>query len=55
MSSAAATTRNGASSGDLSLQEAADFDRIGEVRVKGFTESTEVFIARERSGARPPR
>jgi adenylate cyclase len=26
------------------------FDRIAEVRLKGFTESTEVFIARERDG-----
>ena len=31
------------------------FDRIAEVRLKGFTESTEVFIARERNGHRPPR
>jgi adenylate cyclase len=31
------------------------FDRIAEVRLKGFTESTEVFIARERTGSRPPR
>ncbi len=27
-----------------------EFDRIAEVRLKGFTESTEVFIARERNG-----
>jgi adenylate cyclase len=27
-----------------------EFDRIAEVRLKGFTESTEVFIARERDG-----
>jgi adenylate cyclase len=32
-----------------------EFDRIAEVRLEGFTESTELFIARERSGARPPR
>ncbi len=32
-----------------------EFDRIAEVRLKGFTESTEVFIARERNGSRPPR
>jgi adenylate cyclase len=36
-------------SGDL------EFDRIAEVRLKGFTESTEVFIARERNGSHPPR
>ena len=45
MSRAAATTRNGASSGDMSLQEAAGFDRIAEVRLKGFTEPTEIFLA----------
>jgi adenylate cyclase len=27
-----------------------EFDRIAEVRLKGFTESTEVFIARQRNG-----
>jgi adenylate cyclase len=27
-----------------------EFDRIAEIRLKGFTESTEVFIARERNG-----
>jgi adenylate cyclase len=27
-----------------------EFDRIAEVRLKGFSESTEVFIARERNG-----
>jgi adenylate cyclase len=32
-----------------------EFDRIAEVRLKGFTESTEVFIARARNGAHPPR
>jgi adenylate cyclase len=32
-----------------------EFDRIAEVRLKGFRESTEVFIARERNGSRPPR
>jgi adenylate cyclase len=26
-----------------------EFERIGEVRLKGFTESTEVFIARQRA------
>jgi adenylate cyclase len=31
------------------------FDRIAEVRLKGFSESTEVFIARGRNGAHPPR
>ena len=25
-----------------------EFERIGEVRLKGFTESTEIFIARQR-------
>ena len=30
-----------------------EFDRIAEVRLKGFTESTEVFIARG-TGSRPP-
>ena len=29
---------------------ALEFDRIAEVRLKGFTESTEVFIARDRNG-----
>jgi adenylate cyclase len=29
-----------------------EFDRIAQVRLKGFTESTEVFIARERNGSR---
>jgi adenylate cyclase len=32
-----------------------EFDRIAEVRLKGFTESTEVFIARQRNGSHPPR
>jgi adenylate cyclase len=32
-----------------------EFDRIADVRLKGFTESTEVFIARERNGSHPPR
>jgi adenylate cyclase len=32
-----------------------EFDRIAEVRLKGFTESTEVFIARERNGTQPAR
>jgi adenylate cyclase len=32
-----------------------EFDRIADVRLKGFTESTEVFIARERNGAGPAR
>ena len=32
-----------------------EFDRIAEVRLKGFTESTEVFIAREPSGPEPLR
>jgi adenylate cyclase len=32
-----------------------DFDRIAEVRLKGFTESTEVFIARHRNGSHPAR
>ncbi len=32
-----------------------EFDRIAEVRLKGFTESTEVFIARRRNGSRPQR
>jgi adenylate cyclase len=32
-----------------------EFDRIAEVRLKGFTESTEVFIARERNGSGPSR
>ncbi len=32
-----------------------DFDRIAEVRLKGFTQSTEVFIARARNGFDPPR
>ncbi|HSC04609.1 MAG TPA: adenylate cyclase regulatory domain-containing protein [Solirubrobacteraceae bacterium] len=27
-----------------------EFDRIAEIRLKGFTESTEVFIARQRNG-----
>ena len=27
-----------------------EFDRVAEVRLKGFTESTEVFVARERNG-----
>jgi adenylate cyclase len=31
-----------------------EFDRIAEVRLKGFTESTEVFIARQRNGSHPP-
>jgi adenylate cyclase len=31
------------------------FDRVGEVRLKGFTESTEVFIARGRNGSHAPR
>jgi class 3 adenylate cyclase len=29
-----------------------EFDRIAQVRLKGFTESTEVFTARERNGSR---
>jgi adenylate cyclase len=32
-----------------------EFDRIAEVRLKGFSESTEVFIARQRNGSHPPR
>ncbi|HKO27757.1 MAG TPA: adenylate cyclase regulatory domain-containing protein [Solirubrobacteraceae bacterium] len=32
-----------------------EFDRIAEVRLKGFTESTEVFIARHRNGSHPAR
>jgi adenylate cyclase len=32
-----------------------EFDRIADVRLKGFTESTEVFIARERNGSHPSR
>jgi adenylate cyclase len=32
-----------------------EFDRIAEVRLKGFTDSTEVFIARHRNGSHPPR
>jgi adenylate cyclase len=31
-----------------------EFDRIAEVRLKGFTESTEVFIARAGNRSRPP-
>ncbi len=27
-----------------------EFDQIAEVRLKGFTESTEVFVAREKTG-----
>jgi hypothetical protein len=27
-----------------------EFDRIADVRLKGFSESTEVFIARQRNG-----
>jgi transcriptional regulator with XRE-family HTH domain len=30
-----------------------EFDRIAEVRLKGFTESTEVFLARARNESRP--
>jgi len=30
-----------------------EFERIGEVRLKGFTESTEVFLARQREDAEP--
>jgi adenylate cyclase len=30
-----------------------ELERIGEVRLKGFSESTEVFIARQREGAAP--
>jgi adenylate cyclase len=30
-----------------------EFERIGEVRLKGFNESTEVFIARQREDAEP--
>jgi adenylate cyclase len=30
-----------------------EFERIGEVRLKGFSESTEVFIARQREDAEP--
>ncbi len=36
-------------------RDGLEFDRIAEVRLKGFTESTEVFIARERNGSHPPR
>jgi adenylate cyclase len=32
-----------------------EFDRIADVRLKGFTESTEVFIARQRNGSHSPR
>ncbi len=32
------------------VRNGLEFDRIAEVRLKGFTESTEVFIARERNG-----
>ncbi|MBV9606030.1 MAG: MerR family transcriptional regulator [Solirubrobacterales bacterium] len=32
-----------------------EFDRIAEVRLKGFTESTEVFIARQRNGSHASR
>jgi adenylate cyclase len=32
-----------------------EFDRIAEVRLKGFSESTEVFVARHRNGSRPSR
>jgi adenylate cyclase len=28
-----------------------EFERIGDVRLKGFTESTEIFVARRRDGA----
>jgi adenylate cyclase len=28
-----------------------EFDRIADVRMKGFNESTEIFIAREREAA----
>jgi adenylate cyclase len=28
-----------------------EFDRIADVRLKGFNESTEIFIARERDAA----
>ncbi len=31
-----------------------EFDRIAEVRLKGFTESTVVFVARARDESRPP-
>jgi adenylate cyclase len=30
-----------------------EFERIGEVRLKGFSESTEVFLARQREDAEP--
>ncbi len=36
-------------------KDGLEFDRIAEVRLKGFSESTEVFIARERNGRHPPR
>jgi adenylate cyclase len=36
-------------------KDGLEFDRIAEVRLKGFTESTEVFIARHRNGSQPPR
>jgi class 3 adenylate cyclase len=32
-----------------------EFVRIAEVRLKGFSESTEVFVAHERTGSRPTR
>ncbi|MGN6872434.1 MAG: adenylate cyclase regulatory domain-containing protein [Solirubrobacteraceae bacterium] len=32
-----------------------EFDRIAEVRLKGFSESTEVFVARRRNGSGPTR
>jgi adenylate cyclase len=30
-----------------------EFERIGEVRLKGFSESTEVFLARQREDTEP--
>ncbi len=36
-------------------RDGLEFDRIAEVRLKGFTESTEVFIAREPNGTDPSR
>ena len=34
---------------DYSTAPHLEFERIGDVRLKGFTESTEVFIARQRA------
>jgi len=36
-------------------KDGLEFDRIAEIRLKGFSESTEVFIARERNGRPSPR